>query len=191
MIVSTLRCPISFLNCDCRDDCKLTNESACGYIPLEEEIQAGWDVLGGEHEIPGAISCPRCGELMIPMLGYKTYSIDEALSLADEVSNPTIHGETPADFAWLPPQIGPSIEATDAAYVSYISPASMRSALERAVDEHGESILEREALRARDPELFYNLWWYCARFSLPLPLPVSPSDEDGNEPQHYVGIIAW
>ena len=128
------------------------------------------------------------------MLGYRTYSIEDALALADEVLKPMIHGKCPADFATLPPQMGPSIEETDAAYVTYISPASLRSALEQHVDEHGESILERETLKAMDPELFYNLWWYCARFSLPLPLPISRSDavpNTGKEMHHYVGIIAW
>jgi hypothetical protein len=128
------------------------------------------------------------------MLGYKAYSIEGALALADEVANPTVKGADFADFAGLPPQIGPSIEETDAAYVTYISPAALRSALERLIDEHGESILEREKLKATDPELFYNLWWYCARFSLPLPLPVPPSDEvpdDKNDRSHYVAIIGW
>jgi hypothetical protein len=131
---------------------------------------------------------------MIPMLGYKAYSLKEASALADEVANTILNGTNAADFAILPPQLGTSIEETDAAYVTYISPAAMRSALERLVDEHGESILEREKLKAADPELFYNLWWYCARFSLPLPLPIPPNEDipdNENDRSHYVAVIAW
>ena len=161
--------------------------TACGYIPLEEEIQAGWDVLGGENDVPGSISCPRCGVLLIPMLGYKELSLDEALIGPEDPAKSRPCGTEIADFASLPVQIGHVLEDTDASYVTYVSPASMRSSLERRIREHGETVLERENLRAMDPELFFNLWWYCARFSLPLPLPVSV----GKNSTHYCTIAAW
>ena len=55
---------------------------AYGYIPLEEEVQAGCDVYGGENDIPGAINCLRCGEMVIPKLGCRTLSIGAALAVA-------------------------------------------------------------------------------------------------------------
>lgn len=139
--------------------------------------------------MPGAISCPRCGVLLIPMLGYKELSIDEALVGPEEPTTSRPDGTEIADFANLPPQIGPVVDDTDASYVTYVSPASMRSSLERHIEEQGEAVLERENLKAIDPELFYNLWWYCARFSLPLPLPVSMVE--GKDSKHYCAIAAW
>ncbi len=37
--------------------------------------------------------------------------------------------------------------------------------------EHGEQALYRETMLELCPDLFWNLWWYSARFGLPLPLP--------------------
>lgn len=96
-----------------------------------------------------------------------------------------------ADFDDLPPQIGPVLEAPDASYVTYISPSSLRLSLERHIEEHGEEVLEREHLKAIDPELFYNFWWYCARFSLPLPLPTSISISGDKQPIHCCAFAAW
>ncbi|OEU10689.1 DENN-domain-containing protein [Fragilariopsis cylindrus CCMP1102] len=61
--------------------------------------------------------------------------------------------------------------------------------LEHVVDEHGEGILDREKLRENYPELFYNLWWFCARFQMPLPLAVSK--DDGADSRHCCAIISW
>jgi hypothetical protein len=147
--------------------------------------------LGGENDIPGAINCPRCGALLIPKLGYKEMSIDEALTGPDDEAPTTSSSGTGiADFANLPPQIRPVVDnITGAAYVTYISPATMRSCLESYIEEHGEFFLERATLKALDPELYYNLWWFCARFSLPLPLPVSIAE--GNDSRHYCTIATW
>lgn len=169
---------------------------ACAYIPLEEEVQAGWDVLGGENDVPGAINCPRCGTLIIPALGYRTLSIDAAVTIASKEASSMANlqtsrsdiGEAAADTASLPPQMRTTIDSIpDACFVTYVSPATLRSSLERHIEEHGEEILERSRLREVDPEVFYNLWWYCARFSLPLPLPVA-ANEDNN---HYCAMIGW
>jgi hypothetical protein len=93
-----------------------------------------------------------------------------------------------ADFAALPPQMLSTIEEIrEASYVTYISPATLRSSLERLIEEQGEEILERDRLREIDPEVFYNLWWYSARFSLPLPLPVSSVGDN----QHYCAMVGW
>ena len=167
---------------------RLSISTACGYIPLEEEIQAGWDVVGGENDIPGAINCPRCGSLLIPMLGYREMTIDEALHKGDEERATGTSGGV-ADFDSLPPQIGPELETPDASYVTYISPTTLRLSLERHIAENGEEVLDREHLKSIDPELFYNFWWYCARFSLPLPLPVQ--HVDGKDPGHFCLFAAW
>jgi len=42
-------------------------------------------------------------------------------------------------------------------------------------------------LRELDPEVFYNLWFYSARFSLPLPLPVSHHHDQTN----YCAMVGW
>ena len=121
---------------------------------------------------------------MIPMLGYKEMSIEEALrEYLEPTENPD--QDVTADFESLPPQIRPIVDAADASYVTYVSPSSLRLSLESHVAAEGESGLEREHLRDLHPELYYNFWWYCARFSLPLPLPVC------NSPKHYCTLVAW
>jgi len=166
--------------------------SNCAYVPLEEEIQAGWDVVGGENDVPGAIACPRCSSLIVPMLGYKEVSLEEALLLGSPNLDTAKPSSKLADFDELPPQVGPSVDADDSgvSYVAYVSPATLRLALEHHLEEHGEEVLEREVLRRLDSEVFFNLWWYCARFSLPLPLPVSsiPSEDP---PAYYCTFAAW
>lgn len=160
---------------------------SCGYIPLEEEVQAGWDVVAGESDVLGAISCPRCGSMIIPMLGYREMSTEEALSMKD----PAPQNINDADFSKLPPQVGPFVDPgkNKASFVTYINPSALRLSLERYIDEIGEGVLSRERLRQLDPEVFYNLFWYCARFNLPLPLPVL--DEGEGTPSHCIAFAAW
>lgn len=166
--------------------------SNCLYIPFDEEIQAGWDVVGGDHDIPGAIGCPRCGSLIVPMLGHQSMSIAEALAVeSDDSKSANAMG---ADFASLPPQLRPftsDLERSNASYVANISPATLRRSLEQYVEEYGEEALDRETLRDHDPELFVNFWWYCARFSLPLPLSVPAADRSGNPSFHDCAVAAW
>ncbi|GKY97442.1 hypothetical protein MPSEU_000702700 [Mayamaea pseudoterrestris] len=163
--------------------------SSCKYIPLEEEVMAGWDVVGGETEIPGAVACPRCDSLIVPMLGYKEMTLGEALSTGASVDENL--DCSVADFGALPPQITPTVnpQSEDAKYIAYISPASLRLALEHYVDEYGEDVLVRDRLKALDPEIFYNFWWMCARFSLPLPLPVACHND--KFPHHCILFAAW
>lgn len=95
------------------------------------------------------------------MLGYKEFSIEEALTISETLKT---EGERESDsIGALPPQIRPNVSHTDAAYVAYISPASMRMLLESQIKDNGEEILEREILKRLDPQLFFNLWWYSAR----------------------------
>lgn len=151
----------------------------CGYIPFEEEIQGGWDsIQGGERDFPGAVCCPRCGFLLTPKLAYKSMSLDEAINIPQETDG-------------LPPQIRPEIDENDesVSLVTYVCPSSLRDSLEQVVDEHGEEILDREKLREKYPDIFYNLWWFCARFQLPLPLPVS--NGENSDSRHCCAIISW
>lgn len=165
--------------------------SNCSYLPLEEEIQAGWDIVGGENDVPGSVACPRCGSLILPKLGYSEMTIDEALSSETESSEDSDFDQVDkADFANLPPQIRPTLDATkNASYVSYLSPATLRRSLEQYIELHGEEVLIRDRLRALDPEVYYNFWWYCARFALPFPLPVVALESE--TPLHYCAFAAW
>ena len=163
---------------------------SCCYIPLEEEMQAGWDVVGGENEVPGSVACPRCGNLIVPMLCYRELSLAKAL----KCEAPLASSCSLADFGELPPQISPLVDIADGgddsvSYVAYLSPSSLRVSLEQYVEEYGEEVLEREKLKELDPGVFYNLWWYSARFSLPLPLPISLRDD--NKFVHYSAFVAW
>ena len=53
----------------------------------------------------------------------------------------------------------------------------------------GEGVLSRERLKELDPEVFYNFFWYCARFNLPLPLPTAKDGEAA--PKHCIAFAAW
>ena len=168
---------------------RTTSCDSCGYIPLEEEVQAGWDVVG-ENEVPNAVACPRCGMLFVPRLGYQETTVEESISIGDGGSAPTTNADTVADFGQLPPQMGPSITSWNgASYVTYLSPASLRIALERYVEDYGEEVLARERMRELDPEVFYNFWWYCSRFSLPLPLPIVITTDRGAS--SYIAFAGW
>jgi hypothetical protein len=165
---------------------------SCGYIPFEEEVQAGWDAVG-ENEVPNAVACPRCGSLIVPMLGCREMTIEESLSDSREAPVSMTGTGRLADFGQLPPQMGPCIDPpndnANVTYVTYLSPVALRASLERYVEEHGEEVLVRERLKELDPEVFYNFWWYCARFSLPLPLPIAVSGGQG--PSSWCAFAAW
>lgn len=135
---------------------------AFSFSHIRIQVQAGWDIFRDE-EADGAINCPRCGQLYIPMLAYKQFSIEEALTLSDAPNTRKPDSRHSAFADQLPPQIGPEVEKADASHVRYISPASLRLSLERQIEDQGEAVLEREKLEALHPELFYNLWWYSAR----------------------------
>lgn len=165
----------------------------CSYIPLEEELQAGWDVVVREHNVTHTVACPRCKCTMTPSLGYKDFSLDEASKLEStqfkEKSSLARNLDTEfvaPDFETLPPQIGPLLSSVDGcSYVNYVDPASLRQSLEHYVEALGEEVLDRDVLMDLDIEVLINFWWFCARFSLPLPLPVNA---DG---VHYCAFAAW
>ena len=161
----------------------------CSYIPLEEEIQAGWDAYNGKNDIPAAVGCPHCDNPIVPMLGFRELSIDEALNIYQNSTQDISFSEPGSDFKELPPQISPivDLETHDEgiSYVTYINPSVLREALEHYVEEYGDGILDRDQLRDLDLEVFVNFWWYCARFSLPLPLPTSLDSV------HFCAFAAW
>lgn len=174
----------------------------CSYIPLDEEIQSGWDVMNGSSDVSHAVGCPRCGSLMIPKLGHEEISLREAFEFENNIGNikatATIESELESEI--LPPQVKMSITPEEearkatgcAGFVTYISPSALRLALEKYVNEHGEGVLDRESLRSLNPEAFYNFWWYCARFSLPLPLPIKiPDDAESCSPYHVCAFVSW
>ena len=138
----------------------MSNVNYCFGTPLiARQVQAGWDnVQGSDNE--GSVKCPRCGHSYLPMLGYKEFSIEEALTIPDATK---MFGDRDTKNKPLPPQIASGVKHTDAAYVSYISPATMRVLLEKQMKENGERILDRDLLKQVDPQLYYNLWWYSAR----------------------------
>lgn len=160
----------------------------CSYVPLDEEIQSGWDVIGQEGEWQSMIACPRCDAAFAPQLAYREMDMEEVSRL--EVDGNTRVGEN-AEI--IPGQINPSLDSADENYVGYISPSDLRSRLERLVEEHGESVLDREVLRTLDPEVFFNLWWYCCRFSMPLPLPIDSCGiaTKTSVPHHKCAFAAW
>ena len=163
--------------------------SDCSYIPLEEEIQSGWDSNDGKNDIPAAIGCPRCDNPIVPMLAFREMSIEDALNTHLSSTLDNAFSEPGTDFKELPPQIGPIVDSETAdqgiCYVTYINPAVLRDALEHYVEEYGDSVLDRDQLRDLDLEVFVNFWWYCARFSLPLPLPTSLDSI------HLCAFAAW
>lgn len=181
---------------------RTTSCDNCSYIPLDEEIQSGWDVMDASSDVFHAVGCPRCGSLMIPKLGHEEMSLREAFEFKNITENIKVKStkESVIESEILPPQVKMSITpeekaikvTTNAGFVTYISPSALRLALEKYVNEHGESVLDRESLRSLDPEVFYNFWWYCARFSLPLPLPIKiPVDANSSYPHHVCAFASW
>lgn len=173
---------------------RATSCKACGYIPLDEEIQSGWDVISNKLENSSSVACPRCTGSMIPLIGYKEMSIVELIEskAAEKCSDDLdVSGLTQdVDPQEMPPQLESSIKGGriftstvkqgQAGFVTYLSPQKLRIMLEDLFFEYGEDALNRDSLRVLNPEVFFNLWWYSARFSLPLPLSVKslPDEED-------------
>jgi len=159
---------------------------SCSYIPLDEEIQCGWDVIHNKVETASSVVCPRCAGMIVPLIGYKENTIAELLELEKTEMK---HGNTEpkvsdldiscvtqdADFHKMPPQLESRIEDGPgrSGFVTYLSPQKLRTMLEELLLEYGEEVLDRDRLRMTNPEVFFNLWWYSARFSLPLPLAVT------------------
>merc|ERR1712238_175221 len=176
---------------------RTTDCSACSYIPLDEEIQSGWDEIDEGNEVDNSnrlspVPCPCCGAILFPQLGYSERNLDYILNEK---------GDNTRSKDQLPPQaehfiLNPQHRQDASGYVPYLNPSVLRNALERHVEEQGEEVLERERLRILDPAIFYNLWWLCARFSVPLPLTISlPSTEskkkDNSHECNWYACVSW
>lgn len=159
---------------------------SCQYIPLDEELQSGWDVAHSAGEIDPSIACPRCGSSIVPLIGFKYVDMADALASTGEGQSclhDDLNSSRDSTATDLPPQLESRIRDCQApsfvdehageGYVSYFSPYKLRLMLEQLIEEHGEEVLRRDRLLAVDPRIFYNFWWYCARFSLPLPLAIT------------------
>lgn len=180
---------------------------SCSHTLLDEEIQAGWDEIVAENEHANEVVCPCCGTMLHPQIGYSELTHEDLIQPIPMQQSPEPRSEkmisgSPGD-ALLPPQLqsitpNNENEVDSIFYVPYMNPARMRQLLEEIVEENGEDGLEREALRRRSPEIFFNLWWYCARFSLPLPLSVFPVHDNNNDEgqsmssnRHLCAFASW
>ncbi|KAL7465896.1 hypothetical protein ACHAXS_006197 [Conticribra weissflogii] len=243
VVCSSSFCPS---NCSGSDDCprkycrsvrlvamwsRVSACDSCFYIPLDEEIQGGWDVVHNGVESTTSISCPRCGSSIFPQIAYKEMSVQDALNVdpmggrkgmdnvADTGATQSVRSKSsnfpnlevsiiesvdPIDE--MPPQLQPTIQKRDdlpftddeglSGTVAYISPQNLRVMLEQVVLEFGEEILTRDRLKTLDPQVFFNLWWYSARFSLPLPLSNSRTSEADStvsrfENNDYCAFVSW
>jgi hypothetical protein len=150
---------------------RTTQCTRCGYVLLDEEIQAGWDDIDiDSQQNSNDIKCPCCDQMITPLLGYMEISPSSGYYQSKEPIS--------AFNAELPPQVQSTLSSDSSnddrlGFVHYLSPSKMRLQLERIVEDIGEEILDREKLRYFNPTVFFNLWWYCSRFSLPLPLSIS------------------
>ena len=189
----------------------------CDHVLMDEEIQAGWDEGGEDDDALDAIKCPCCSSELHPTIGYDEMTIDKVTGKVVSISSIISNNDSPMEIdpsstvkthdatcKDLPPQIGRKVlnnGADEQAFelVPYLSPSRMRIALEMLIEENGEDILERERLRQLDPTVFFNLWWFCARFSLPLPLSVSPPPPPPskiigackNTSENIIAFAAW
>ncbi|KAL3826923.1 hypothetical protein ACHAXA_006003 [Cyclostephanos tholiformis] len=175
---------------------RATSCNSCGYIPLDEEIQSGWDVIENKFENSDSVACPRCTGSIMPFIGYQEMSIVELMESeateknCDDLDVSGLTQDT--DTQEMPPQLESSIKGGrlsastvyqgQARFVTYLSPTKLRSMLEDLSLKYGEDALNRDSLRMLNPDVFFNLWWYSARFSLPLPLSVNspPVGEDSD-----------
>ena len=181
---------------------------ACSYIPLDEEIQSGWDVMNTKLETATTttVECPRCEGIITPLIGYEEMSVSDLLQFeADsQATDLDVSGFTQDTdlLQGAPPQLEPIIKdgrgvPGQAGFVTYLSPQRLRIMLEELLLEYGEEVFHRDRLRMLNPEVFFNLWWYSARFSLPLPLAVtSLLDEDNNQEviastTDYCAFASW
>ena len=174
---------------------RATTCEKCSYILLDEEIQAGWQTQDDDAEPIDTVGCPRCFNPVYPLLGYKEMIIDSTTKQLDDI--PLRDEEGP-----MPPQLKTTVMShqdpdSSIGFVPYTSPSKLRYKMEKYIEEYGEDVLERERLRRLDPTIFYNLWFYCARFSLPLPLSlaVEPSadglDAEKNSCGNWCAMASW
>jgi hypothetical protein len=175
---------------------------SCQHELLDEEIQAGWDEESDDDDNTSAkLNCPCCGALVHPRLGYiEMAPSNKNFFKVKNKSGTQVNSNLPAQICNNLCRRDMNDEANDErlGYVPYLSPSRMRRILEQVVDDFGENILDREKLRYLNPTIFFNLWWFCCRFSLPLPLAISTvcseaSIDDGAPVynNHCCAFAAW
>ena len=177
---------------------------SCHYIPFDEEIHCGWDTIHSMEERNPNIACPRCGTAIVPLIGFKNIAFSEALEATELHSfDNDLNSSRDSTSTDLPPQLEGRIYErqppnnlsidlkADEGFVSYFSPYKLRLVLEQLIEEYGEEVLRRDRLLKADPQVFYNLWWYCARFSLPLPLTIASQEEETNCGSSYCAFASW
>ena len=254
---------------------KASSCDQCEYEPLDEEIQANWDITSENNNTSCNMLCPRCENIINPLIGYRILNFAEANELnfknnsktlqdkqnaqqeleserVRNVANSTPHPPSNINIRsnqWssssvasyekdyehnenssmqvtqrypkeslnyadplMKNNIGNSLPSqlqhlnhdrvfdideldnqSNHGYIPYIDPSSMRTMLEEYVTEHGESALDRDTLFRHNSALLFSLWWFSARFSLPLPLPVLKTDTMSNqdEPRHYCAFASF
>ena len=170
----------------------------CNHVLLDEEIQAGWDddSFDGEDESLNEVKCPCCATAVKPRIGYlemPPHTPEVAKSRADAKVNATKE-ELPAQVQNKLSSDQNEVNDERLGYVPYLSPSKMRCMLENIIEDFGEEILEREKLRYLNPTIFFNLWWFCCRFSLPFPLSISNEALLHGAPiynNHCCAFAAW
>lgn len=175
---------------------------SCQYTPLDEEVQSGWDIIHSVTERSPSIACPRCGSMISPLIGFEHFEMKEALDSPDarnhSLDDGVLNSSRASTTDELPPQLEGRIrggqscgfginQTANKGFVTYFSPYRLRLMLEQLLEEYGEEALTRDRLLALEPQVFYNLWWYCARFSLPLPLATNV--QETRRPRIQQGII--
>jgi len=176
----------------------ITKCPTCFYTPLDEEIQGGWDNDGDDNETFSSVPCPRCGAMLHPQLGYREMSLDDA-SKRTKCNDSSQAGKDDQ----LPPQLKKSYETEPfpcrslSGFVPYLTPSKLRLLLENHIQDNGEEALHRDRLRETNPIVFFNLWWFSGRLSLPLPLSItqhlstfSPC-KNARYAKHWCAFIAW
>ena len=162
------------------------------------------------------VMCKRCAKPYVPVLSVQIFGVgdagqpvpwtaadaDEAAAEGQQAAPAGQEGEeAEGAFADLGPHVGwvprpgdvtgaspmtEDVASGTVVQVPYLSPHIIRHAVEHLVTTSGEAALERDALRRRDPELYWNLQWYCCRFRVPLPLPVAAAARNS-----WVTVAAW
>ena len=144
----------------------------CAHVLLDEEIQAGWDSVEPDDADSSEVECPCCGTMVQPKIGYFEMP-PHTPDLAKHRTNDNESNELPLQVQNILPSESEEVNDERLGSVPYLSPSQMRAQLESIIEDFGEDVLEREKLRYLNSTVFFNLWWFCCRFSLPLPLSIS------------------
>jgi hypothetical protein len=158
----------------------------CNHVLLDEETQGGWDddSSDGIDESLNEVKCPCCTTLVKPHIGFvemPPHTPDVAISrMGTKVNSTSEH---------LPAQMQNKLSSDQSEANDETCPTLVRQICDRhwrTLENIVEDILEREKL--------FNLWWFCCRFSLPLPLVISNDSLNDGFPvynNHCCAFAAW